>query len=43
MDNTTTKSAETEFVSILGSNEKSEVPGRVSSRSLPDTLPILGL
>jgi len=43
MDNTITKSAETEFVSILGSNEKSEVPGRVSSRSLPDTLPILGL
>ena len=43
MDNTTTKSAETEFVSILGSNEKSGVPNRVSSRSLPDTLPILGL
>jgi ATP-dependent Lon protease len=43
MDNTTTKSAETEFVSILGSNEKSEVPGRVSSRTLPETLPILGL
>jgi ATP-dependent Lon protease len=43
MENTTTKSAETEFVSILGSNEKSEVAGRVSSRSLPDTLPILGL
>ena len=43
MDNTTTKSAETEFVSILGSGEKSEVAGRVSSRSLPDTLPILGL
>jgi len=37
------KSAETEFVSILGSGEKSEVPGRVSSRSLPETLPILGL
>ena len=43
MDNTTFKSAETEFVSILGSNEKSEMPSRVSSRSLPDTLPILGL
>ena len=43
MENTTTKSAETEFVSILGSNEKSEVSGRVSSRSLPETLPILGL
>ena len=37
------KSAETEFVSILGSNEKSEVAGRVSTRSLPETLPILGL
>ena len=37
------KSAETEFVSILGSNEKSEVTGRVSSRSLPENLPILGL
>ena len=42
MENTT-KSAETEFVSILGLNEKSEVPSRVSSRSLPDALPILGL
>jgi ATP-dependent Lon protease len=37
------QSAETEFVSILGSGEKSELPKRVSSRSLPDTLPILGL
>ena len=34
---------ETEFVSILGSNDKHELPGRVSARSLPDTLPILGL
>ena len=34
---------ETEFVSILGSSDKHELPGRVSSRSLPDTLPILGL
>src|SRR5215471_593906 len=40
---TTKNSAETEFVSILGTSEKSEVPRRVSSRSLPDTLPILGL
>jgi ATP-dependent Lon protease len=40
---TTNNSAETEFVSILGSSEKSEVPRRVSSRSLPETLPILGL
>lgn len=36
-------SAETEFVSILGSNEKNESSGRVSTRSLPETLPILGL
>ena len=36
-------SPETEFVSILGSPEKAEVPNRVSSRSLPETLPILGL
>ena len=35
-------SPETEFVSILGGTEKSESP-RVSSRSLPDNLPILGL
>ena len=40
---TTLNSGETEFVSILGANEKSELPSRVSSRSLPDTLPILGL
>lgn len=36
-------SPETEFVSILGSNEKADVPSRVSTRSLPETLPILGL
>src|SRR3974377_600808 len=40
---TTNNTAETEFVSILGSTEKSELPRRVSSRSLPETLPILGL
>ena len=34
---------ETEFISILGANEKSELPHRVSSRSLPDKLPVLGL
>jgi ATP-dependent Lon protease len=34
---------ETEFVSILGSTEKTGVPNRVSSRSLPELLPILGL
>jgi ATP-dependent Lon protease len=36
-------SPETEFVSILGTNDKSDSPSRISSRSLPDTLPILGL
>src|ERR1700691_725258 len=35
-------SPETEFVSILGPAEKADPP-RISSRSLPDTLPILGL
>ncbi len=40
---TTTTSPETEFVSILGASEKSEAPPRISSRSLPDSLPILGL
>lgn len=36
-------SPETEFVSILGASEKSDVPSRISARSLPDMLPILGL
>ena len=35
-------SPETEFISILGA-DKAEVPPRISSRSLPDSLPILGL
>ena len=39
---TTTPSAETEFISILGA-DKAETPPRISSRSLPDNLPILGL
>ncbi|MGC9940792.1 MAG: endopeptidase La [Verrucomicrobiota bacterium] len=39
----TTTSPETEFVSILGAAEKSELSSRVSTRSLPDILPILGL
>jgi ATP-dependent Lon protease len=39
---TTMTSPETEFVSILGT-ESSGSPPRVSSRSLPDRLPILGL
>ena len=34
---------ETEFVSILGSNDKTGAPNRVSSRSLPELLPVLGL
>src|SRR6202012_3486511 len=39
----TTNSGETEFVSILSSGDKSDGPVRLSSRSLPETLPILGL
>ena len=35
--------SETDFVSILGGNDKSEVPQRFSQRSLPEVLPILGL
>jgi ATP-dependent Lon protease len=35
-------SPETEFISILGA-DKTDVPPRISSRSLPDQLPILGL
>ncbi len=42
MDETMT-SPETEFISILGAADKSATPPRISSRSLPDTLPILGL
>jgi ATP-dependent Lon protease len=34
---------ETEFVSIIESAEKSESPSRISARSLPESLPILGL
>ncbi len=40
---TTNPSGETEFVSILGTGDKSEVPTKFSSRSLPEVLPILGL
>ena len=36
-------SPDTEFISILGASGSPEAPARVSSRSLPDTLPILGL
>jgi ATP-dependent Lon protease len=36
-------SSETEFVSILGAAERAEATSRISSRSLPETLPILGL
>ena len=35
-------SPETEFISILGAAEKADSP-RISTRSLPDALPILGL
>src|SRR5882757_532029 len=34
---------ETEFVSILGAPDKPEATPRISARSLPDTVPILGL
>jgi len=40
---TTTTSPETEFVSILGVAERADTPSRISSRSLPDNLPVLGL
>jgi ATP-dependent Lon protease len=40
---TTTTSPETEFVSILDAAGKADAPPRISTRSLPDTLPILGL
>jgi ATP-dependent Lon protease len=40
---TTMTSPETEYVSILGAADKSDAPPRISSRSLPETLPILGL
>jgi ATP-dependent Lon protease len=40
---TTNSSGETEFVSILGSADKSDVPTKFSSRSLPEVLPVLGL
>jgi ATP-dependent Lon protease len=36
-------SPETEFISILGGAEKSDAPPRISTRSLPENLPILGL
>jgi ATP-dependent Lon protease len=34
---------ETEFVSIMGASEKTDAPSRISARSLPDTVPVLGL
>jgi len=36
-------SPDTEFISILGTGAAPESPARISSRSLPETLPILGL
>ena len=35
--------SDTEFISIMGTTGKPDEPSRISSRSLPDTLPILGL
>src|ERR1700690_4077301 len=43
MMETTMTSPETEFVSILGGAEKSDALPRISSRTLPENLPILGL
>jgi len=36
-------SPDTEFISILGAAGNTEAPSRVSSSSLPERLPILGL
>src|SRR5438477_12605746 len=36
-------SPDTEFISILGASGNTETPSRVSSSSLPERLPILGL
>src|SRR3954453_22123758 len=36
-------SPDTEFISILGASGSPEAPPKVSARSLPETLPILGL
>src|SRR2546421_4027255 len=36
-------SPDTEFISILGASGTPEAPSKVSARSLPDVLPILGL
>ena len=36
-------SPDTEFISILGASGSPEAPSKVSARSLPDVLPILGL
>jgi ATP-dependent Lon protease len=42
-DGTIMTSPDTEFISILGASGSPEAPVKVSSSSLPDTLPILGL
>src|SRR3954454_5231672 len=36
-------SPDTEFISILGASGNTEAPSRVSSSSLPEVLPVLGL
>ena len=43
MNETPTTTPETEFISILGTAGNADAPARVSSRSLPETVPILGL
>jgi ATP-dependent Lon protease len=35
--------SDTEFISIMGAPGNPDEPSRISSRSLPETLPILGL
>src|SRR5882762_8138723 len=36
-------SPDTEFISILGASGSAEAPSKVSARSLPEVLPVLGL
>ncbi len=43
IDQPTMKSPETEFISILGTSDKADGAARISTGSLPDVLPILGL
>jgi len=43
LDGVTMTSPDTEFISILGASGGPEAPARVSSSSLPEVLPVLGL